>query len=853
MKAITEGASNTLQVIEACKKFAQSSIILQSDSMRSWGLLINWDRPIHTMDPAYECEQLLVLAKFMESGLLRRGMRPVHWSPSSCTALSDAEIEWRDDHISTACYVKFPLNGISDFSLLVWTTTPWTLFANQAISFNPTIQYCIVQIGDENFIIAKDRIESLSIHFNSIKFIRQIDLLALSTTHYYSIPFNYALDDQDNLNFQYSDAIETKENSKKCRSLLPADFVNVNEGTGLVHIAPAYGNDDFDLWNNKYGPSKPIIQCVDERGIFNIMAPVKIRQKSIFSDEVLDLIGPSLVKSYPFKHRYPYDWRTKMPIIQRITPQWFIDLDLIRSKVLKFTNEITFTPPSGRNLLSRLIESRKDWCISRQRFWGTPIPVFYKKNDPSQYIMDSKSIEHVAFLFKQYGSRIWWEYPVEKLLPSTVPSSEASQYIKGTDTLDIWFDSGCSWASSIISDELNGDLVGQKKVADLVVEGVDQFRGWFQSSLISSVIGQCTGNTKEIMSHGFIKDSDGRKMSKSIGNVVKPNEVIEKWGLDVLRLWAANSITKEGDISIGDEQLKVFNRDYDKIRNTFKFLLGNLSDFESQTVRLTRPIDQWIVNEATGLLTRVWHLYDAYNFGKGFNEIMTFINRSLSANYIEIVKARLYLTEKSSIDRVSAQSALFLVTMVILRLLSPMAPLLCAEVINHSNGLFDSIWEIKDNIKSIGNHFGGDGADESFMESTVRVNSRPALKEANEMLNIRNVLIDNGLLKKVKSTFSLMLSYEHETLVSSEWCRNFCEILSIAEVKHSNDISSSDEKNIIFECNVQKDENCGDLFRLISLPESRKCPRCWVYTKEPDGELCDSCTQIMQKYSFNLT
>lgn len=509
-----------LKLRSLCKRFAQEAIERQVGSMQRWGLLAEYDRPVFTMDPLYEAHELEIFAKFVETGLVFTDKRPVFWSPSSRTALAEAELEYVEDHKSRACFAKFPLIGSDECNLLIWTTTPWTLPANQGIAFNSRVKYVKISCQGSQYLVAESRVASLKGSFPDIEIVKEIDTL--------------------NGLCYWNPITET------VNRLIEADFVTEDSGTGLVHLAPAYGQDDFRVC--RQDKDLQLVEIVDEQGKFTPSAPSELVGLDIFDDihHVVDCLKAKglIVRQEDHLHRYPYDWRSRKPVVQMAANQWFIQTGSIKDRLLKALDEIEFVPASGKKRFANMIESRSEWCISRQRLWGVPIPVFYWTNS-RQSLLDAEAIRHVAQMFKVKGSDAWWSLDTVDLLPEKYKPM-AKDLEKGTDTFDVWFDSGAFWQ------------ISPQRPADVYIEGSDQFRGWFQSSLISSVVARQIPPTKRIIAHGFVLDEKGAKMSKSLGNVLDPEKVIERagHGTDVLRLWAANSNFLH-DVSIGSSSISI--------------------------------------------------------------------------------------------------------------------------------------------------------------------------------------------------------------------------------------------------------------------------------------------------------
>lgn len=654
VKAVTELSSlqsDALKIRQRCRAFAEEAVNNQREMMRKWGLMADYDHPYRTMDKEYEAEQLRCFAKMVDLELVHRALRPVFWSPSSQTALAEAELEYQEMS-GTAAFVAFHLIGHKD-KLLIWTTTPWTLPANQAVAINSSLQYCRVENGKgESFIVAKAALHNLApLNLQLICDVNVADILS----HKYVSPIT----------------------GNHC-GIINADFVRPETGTGLVHLAPSYGHDDFDVFTKQNGNLEPL-SIVDDSG--NLTNCPDLDGMHIFdqktTDSIFGKLGHNLVLSHNITHRYPVDWRTKKPVIIRATNQWFIDISKISSLIhTVIDQQVTFCPPSGKERLHKMIDSRTSWCISRQRHWGVPIPAFHDKQNQNDVILDAKIIRNITDIVQKEGTDCWWKLPVKDFLKNS--TFDAQCYVKGSDTMDVWFDSGTAWSQS---------PQGQ---ANLVVEGSDQFRGWFQSSLITSIACQQKPAYTNIVTHGFVLDEQMRKMSKSLGNVVDPTDVIEKYGVDVLRLWVASSQFTE-DLSFSEAAIKSCRESYLKLRNTFKFMIDNISDIDS-TLKDDEicELDKLAMQYSKCKLSSVLTDYNNFDFWKAHQTIMSFVTADMSGFYLDSVKDRLYLNNKTSLERRSAQSALKSILTDLAIVLTPMCPLLVDEVSDQVNIRFST-------------------------------------------------------------------------------------------------------------------------------------------------------------------
>eukprot|EP01126_Amoeba_proteus_P052622 TRINITY_DN6370_c0_g1_i4.p1 TRINITY_DN6370_c0_g1~~TRINITY_DN6370_c0_g1_i4.p1 ORF type:complete len:928 (-),score=182.85 TRINITY_DN6370_c0_g1_i4:264-3047(-) len=688
------GTSNVdtraIEIRQVARSYALEQIELQKQAFKSWGIIGDWDNPYKTMDPEYEARQIGIFLKMFQKGLIYRALKPVFWSPSSVTALAEAELEYSETHISSSVYVLFPLlekwrvekfgNSFPNLSLMVWTTTPWTLPANKAISINDAYSYCIISHNGKDFsIVAESLVPNLENvlgkKFQILKKFAGSDLVGVEYCH----PFR-----------------------DQVSPILHGSHVTMESGTGLVHTAPGHGVDDFRVCVNN-GIS--VFVPVDDFGNFTSEVGERLMGKHVLRDgnqEVIHILSELdvLVHHQPYQHKYPYDWRSKKPVIIRATSQWFCGLENVKELTLKSLKDVEFHPLHARDRLSSMVQTRDDWCISRQRQWGVPIPVFYHKEDNSVLITE-KTIQHVQDLIQIYGTDCWWDLNVSDLLPPDLRHL-GHLYVKGRDTMDVWFDSGTSWEAVINCRNIPR--------ADLYLEGSDQHRGWFQSSLLTSVAVTGLAPYKKIITHGFVLDGEGRKMSKSLGNVVDPHTIIHGgkigkeqfpgYGVDPLRFWVA-STDYTGDVNVTPALITEMANQIRKLRNTARFLLGNLYDFVddgSITYNDLMDIDKYMLHQLREFTNNITHYYEKGHYNKVTQLLIYFSNVDLSSFYLDVTKDRLYTSTKDSPFRRSAQ---FVMIQILNVLVISMAPILChtsEDIFQH----FPSKSEIKESIFQCG-------------------------------------------------------------------------------------------------------------------------------------------------------
>ena len=647
-----------------CEKYALEQVETQKKGFKRLGVLGEWDDPYITLNHKYEAAQLRAFGVMASKGLIFKGLKPVYWSPSSETALAEAEIEYKDVN-SSSIYVAFQVvdgkNVLSpDCELVIWTTTPWTIPANLAICAGPDIVYCVVSVNGRFLVVAKELLENFAkvMEYDNYTIVKEIIGSELENITYKHPLFN------------------------RISPVILGDHVTLESGTGLVHTAPGHGEDDFVV-GKKYGLD--ILCPVDSRGFMTLEAG---EFAGLFYEEANKAIlkrldeEEKLLKETIICHSYPHDWRTGKPIIFRATPQWFASINNFKESILNAIEKVTWEPAWGQIRLSNMIKDRDDWCISRQRVWGVPIPVFYAEDGTA--ILEEDIINHVANIFEEQGSNAWFELDAEELLPKgyTHPGSPNGRFVKETDIMDVWFDSGTSHVAAL------KERYGVSQ-ADVYLEGSDQYRGWFNSSLSTSVALTDEAPYKTVISHGFTLDGEGRKMSKSLGNTIDPLQVCKEFGADILRLWVA-SVDYQADIRISKDLIKQISDSYRKIRNTYRFLLGNLFDFdpENDAVEYSRlkEVDKFILNRLNEVVEQCLAAYDKYDFATVYRTILNFMSVDLSSFYLDFTKDILYIEEKDSLARRSIQTVFYDTLKSLVCLMTPIIPHTAEEVYSYMPG-----------------------------------------------------------------------------------------------------------------------------------------------------------------------
>ena len=660
-----------------CENYAREQVEIQKNGIRRIGCLGDYDHPYLTLLPEYEARQLEAFAAMAEKGLIFKGFKPVYWSWSSESALAEAEVEYHDVEAKTL-YVpvrvadgkgKLPL----DASLVIWTTTPWTLPSNQGVTLNPRFEYGLYDTEKGKLVFLTALQSNLKDEFGLLK----CDLLETFRGQ----------DLEGVLLFQpiYPD--------KKVPVML-GSFVSEEAGTGCVHTDSDHGLDDFNVCA-KYG-IKPQ-GLVDEKGYYHTFEGDVL--DGVFYDKVNDLVVERLtqegrvLKRVDIVHSYPHDWRTKKPVIFRATPQWFCSISPIREELLKAVENVTWVPAWGETKMVNMIKDRADWCISRQRVWGVPIPIIY--NEDGSPIIDHAVFEHIIGLVREHGSSIWFEKEAKDLLPSgySNPASPNGGFAKETDIMDVWFDSGSSW---------NGTLRerGLPFPADLYLEGNDQYRGWFNASLIVSLATTGLAPFKSVVTHGFVMDENWQKMSKSSGNGIDPQKIMDVYGADILRLWAG-SVDYQADAKLGETTIKTCADNYRKIRNTFKFMLGNLNGYDGKDVELGE-LDAMILAELDEIVCGGVSAYRKFDFRSVIDKVTSFVSGDLSSFYLDYAKDILYCDSLSSPRRKAVVATLYRLTRELCLLLNPILPFTMEEVYGYIPGEKKASVQLEDMPKSSG-------------------------------------------------------------------------------------------------------------------------------------------------------
>jgi len=782
-----------------CQEFAASQVDKQREDFKRLNIIADWENPYITYTKDFEASQIRVFAEMVKKGLIFKGMKPVYWSPSSESALAEAEIEYKDRK-DASIYVAFPVlegNNVLDAgdNLVIWTTTPWTIPGNTGICVNENFDYVKVKVGEKNYVVANDLLASLTELFE------WKDVEVLSTFKGSEIT-----------GLEYEHVFKNRKGK-----VVYGDHVTLDSGTGLVHTAPSYGADDFEV-GKKFGLD--MVFGVDDDGKLNKESGEEFA--GMFFEDAnkaitvkLDELGV-LLKLVWITHSYPHDWRTKKPIIFRATSQWFCSIDKIRDDILnEIKNNINWHPEWGETRLYNMIKDRGDWCISRQRAWGVPLPIFY--NEDGSEILDYDVIMHVANLFEEYGSNVWFEREAKDLLPEgyTNPASPNGNFKKEEDIMDVWFDSGTTHTGAMIDR-------GQPYPADVYLEGSDQYRGWFNSSLITGVAVYGKAPYKTVISHGFTLDGNGNKMSKSIGNVIDPLKLIELHGADIVRLWCA-SVDYTEDVRISDELIKQVKESYRKIRNTYKFILGNLNDFDpnNDSVKYEDmlPYDKYMMVKLNEYTKEVLDAYENYNYQEVYKLTNNFVSFNLSNFYLDFTKDILYIESENALNRRSVQTVLYNVLFNLIRLLAPILPYTSEEVYSYMNEKEKSV-----HLESMPKVETFEGSDE-------------LLKDFNKFFQVKETV--NKALEDARNEKLIGSSLEAEVMINAkEEQKTVLETLSpyLKQLFIVSDVRLvEDELPLVNDIGVKVVKSSGE-----------KCERCWNYVEHTHDGLCPRCESILK-------
>ncbi len=812
------------EIRELCAEYAKKWVGIQREGFVRLGVLGDWENPYLTLKPEYEAKQLEVFGELYENGYIFKGLKPIYWSPVTETALAEAEIEYKNVS-SPSIYVKMKANqdlldriGMTEETwVVIWTTTPWTLPANVAISLNPDFEYGVYKTEKGNLILGKDLAEQAfsAMEIENYELIKEFVGRDIERTTYQH-PF---LD--------------------RTGLVILGTHVTADAGTGCVHTAPGHGQDDYVV-GTRYG--LPVISPINHKGVLTEdagqFAGLFYAKANKEICAYLEGTG-DLLKLKMIEHSYPHDWRSKTPVIFRATEQWFVNVEGsdIRERALKALDDVTFIPAWGRNRIGSMLETRPDWCISRQRVWGVPIPVFYNVATGKE-IFNRDILNRIIEIVKKEGTIAWVKYSAEELIGEELLEKYNLKDVelrKETNIMDVWFDSGVSHRAVL---ETRGDLL--HRPADLYLEGSDQHRGWFQTSLLTSIGSTHDAPFKNILTHGFVNDGEGKKMSKSVGNTVVPADVIKVYGADILRLWCA-SVDYREDVKISDNILKQMAEAYRRVRNTARYILGNSNDFNPNTDRVPyeqlMEIDKWALHKLEVLKRKVTENYDKYEFYNLFQDIHYFAGVDMSAFYLDIIKDRLYTEGTNSIERRSAQTVMTEILVTLTKMIAPILSFTAEEiwetlpeVLKDKESVLLTDW-YKENDEYLNPEI------ENKWVEIIKVR-REANKSLEKARQGKDRIIGNSLDAKVMlhSTDAEIQKF----LVENREKLELALIVSEVEI-----VENIDET-------FTKGEEATDLYIKVLHAEGEKCERCWRYSKElgKDPEhptLCPRCASVLKK------
>ncbi|TDQ42345.1 isoleucine--tRNA ligase [Aureibacillus halotolerans] len=797
-----------------CEEYALGQVDRQREQFKRLGGLADWDHPYITLHKDYEAEQIKLFGEMAKKGYIYKDMKAIYWSPSSESALAEAEIEYHDKR-SASIYVALKVEdgrGVlaSDVEFVIWTTTPWTMPANLGIAVHPDLSYVVVKEGNRKFLVAEALLDNLkeTLEWEDAEIVQTIkgrELEHILARH----PFY-----------------------ERTSLVMLGDHVTTDAGTGCVHTAPGHGEDDFIL-GKRYGLD--ILSPVDERGHFTNDAPgfegqyYDAANKGI--SELLEEKGALLKLSF-FTHSYPHDWRTKKPIIFRATPQWFASIKDFRDEMIQAIKKVNWYPSWGETRLHNMVRDREDWCISRQRAWGVPIPVFYGENQ--EPIITEETIQHVAELFRQHGSNIWFEWETKDLLPAGFASEHSPNgtFTREKDIMDVWFDSGSSHQGVLQQRE---EL---RRPADVYLEGSDQYRGWFNSSLSTAVAVTGEAPYKSVISHGFTLDGEGRKMSKSLGNTISPDDVSKRLGADILRLWVASS-DYQADVRVSDEILKQVAEAYRKIRNTIRFLLGNLADFNPEQDRIDlnelKSVDRYIHSKRQKLIETVKAAYDRYDFSSVYQAIHHFCSIELSAFYMDFAKDVLYIEGANHPRRRAIQTVMHDSVIDIVKLLAPIIPHTMDEAWSHMSFVKEESVHLSDMPEALLNEVNEDDLAYWDQFMNLRNDVLKALENArNEKVIGKSLQAQVDIAPKTKEARAIL-----------EAADDLEQLFIVSGVT----LLPALEGNGVHSCELVDVR--------VTAKEGKRCERCWTVTDAIGShatypDLCSRCAAVVETLDIDI-
>ncbi|KAJ2483095.1 isoleucine-tRNA ligase [Coemansia sp. RSA 2131] len=845
LKGRDRDSLDPMEIRKLARNFALKAVTRQTESFKEYAVMGDWAHPYLTLDPSYETNQLEIFKAMVGRGYIYRQNKPVYWSPSSRTALAEAELEYNEKHVSTSVYVKMQLTdesvarigGAGKVSALVWTTTPWTLPANRAIAVHPDLEYVLLQVTENSesgsagyqLLVGKDRLEAVSAMLPEGSTIAVVCILSGKQLE----------------GLSYSSAVS----GKQCPILL-ANYVTSDSGTGLVHSAPGHGQEDYELG---LANGIEIYAPVDDNGRFTSAAGAALAGMEVLGEGTRAVVAMLrdagvLLHAQEFTHSYPYDWRTKKPIIQRATPQWFANVGSLKASASESLRDVKIFPEFGRRRLESFVASRSEWCISRQRVWGVPIPVFYNSSS-GEPLLTAESISHVIGIIRERGTDAWWELSTEELLAPEY-RADGNTYVKGTDTMDVWFDSGSSWKMLEKVSECS-----EGAYADVYLEGTDQHRGWFQSSLLTSNAVRGVAPFRVLLTHGFTLDESRRKMSKSLGNTLEPARVIHggrdkkkepAYGVDLLRL-VVGSTDYTHDVSFGPLVFAQFSDTMRKIRGTVRFMLGNLNGFTPDMLvpfEQMSSIDRYILHELRRFKQNAQSAFGAYEFYRAMQVVSNFTNADLSAFYFDISKDCLYVGAPDDLQRRSTQTALFHILVDYTTALAPVACHLAEEVWEFFGPTRRALGKTTDSVFQ-----------EPWDQTRSEWNDPELAADWTALRKLRSVA--NRAIEAARTARHIGSSLEAELDVYvplntrlgqllTKYKSELCKVYITSKV-NVHEVGGAETDGFVCEDRIAAYDTETPV-RVVSRRSSlHKCPRCWNFHSTEESSLCGRCDDVVAR------
>lgn len=818
-----------LDIRKKAYDFSQKTKASQLASFKKWGILADWESSYFTCHTNYVIKQLQTFQELYNKGIIFQDYKPVYWSPWNLTSLAEAELEYNQQHISPSIYVKFPVIQCPDFikaklgslkvNIIVWTTTPWSLPANQAVCYAANKKYSIVshKSSGEFYLMAEEMVSSAGKAMHAVL----DEIMTFEASVLKDVTYSHPI-----------------WKSREC-PLLPGHHVTMSKGTGLVHMAPNHGFDDYTVACQH---QLPLDAClVDEKGCYNEQAGEELSGKEVLSsgtDYILGKLKKDIIHAEDFVHSYPYDWRSNKPLIIRSSKQWFVDIQQLREKAIACLEEVQVIPKHIKKLFVSQLTASPQWCISRQRTWGVPIPAF-QNSETGNTVIHRLVTEHLCSLIKEHGIHCWWQMPLEQLLPTHLRTQchlSEDCYERGNDIMDIWFDSGISWRNVLSEDQQS----------EVCIEGVDQMRGWFNSSLLTSVAVRGKAPYRKLFFHGFVTDAEGYKMSKSKGNVTHPSDIIEgtktspAYGIDVLRWWVAYHACNYENVALKFNILDECAQDINKVRNTCKFLLGNLNLFDPTRDYVVpekmRPLDIYMLHNLYHFQKKVVEWYESMEYRNVAKELLNFVTNDISSFYCQLVKDRLYCDGVNSESRLSCQTVLSFILNSLLQILGPIIPHLSEEVFQHyphpplaKNGVFTCEWpSLEDFLKP---------TDFPNCVSVANQIRTTLLKHEDKTSKMNASIISSSELRNTLLCLNQNTSTENSGLV---------ELLQVSCVSFEDKLPFiCPDGAITLNSSVKNTSGKLENYTIVlQNTELEKCVRCRLHSSNMVSTLCKRCTDV---------